>query len=39
MILGKNCDNMYKLIEEYLNSIENINDEFSFSNFLEMKTY
>lgn len=39
MILGKNCDNMYKLIEEYLNLIENINDEFSFSNFLEMKTY
>lgn len=35
--LGKNCDNMYNLIYEYLNLIENINKELKFSLFLEMK--
>ena len=35
--LGKNCDNMYNLIYEYLNLIENINEELKFSLFLEMK--
>ena len=35
--LGKNCDNMYTLIYEYLNLIENINEELKFNLFLEMK--
>ena len=37
--LGKSCDNMYILIEEYLNFIENMNDKFSFKEFMELKTY
>ena len=37
--LGKSCDNMYILIEEYLNFIEDMNSEFSFKEFLELKTY
>ena len=37
--LGQNCDNMYNLISEYLNFIENINSEFNFVDFLEIKIY
>ena len=38
-LLGKNSDDMYILIEEYLNFIENINEAFSFEDFMELKTY
>lgn len=36
--LGKNCDNMYTLIYEYLNFIENLNTSYSFNNFILLKT-
>lgn len=37
--LGHNCDDMYSFIEEYLNLIENTNEEISFDLFLDMKTF
>ena len=30
---------MYVLLEEYLNFIENINEAFSFEDFMDLKTY